>query len=203
MAPTNPEAVSALGEAAAVAEAAIRDSIDVHQQLLDEASVTRLADAAGTVARSLTQGGKLLLFGNGGSASDAAHVAAEFVGRFQRERRPYPAISLGTNQSALTAIGNDYGFEQVFARQVEAFGAPGDVAIAISTSGESPNVLAGVRCARRLGLATIGLTGENGGELAAEVDVCLQVPSRTTARIQEGHILLAHVLCELVERELA
>jgi D-sedoheptulose 7-phosphate isomerase len=192
-----------LSRSAALAEAAIRDSIDVHERLLDEAAVAALTDAADMVARSLAHGGKLLLFGNGGSASDAAHIAAEFVGRFQRERRAFPAIALATNQSALTAIANDYGFEHVFARQVEGFAAPGDVAMAISTSGRSANVLAGVRCARRLGLGTIGLTGETGGELTGEVDICLHVPSRSAARIQEGHILLAHVLCELVERELA
>jgi D-sedoheptulose 7-phosphate isomerase len=203
MATTDPKAVSALGEATNRAEAAIRDSIDVHERLLDDEVLAALAEAAFMVSRSLARGGKLLLFGNGGSASDAAHVAAEFVGRFQRERRAFPAISLAANQSALTAIANDYGFEHVFARQLEAFAAPGDVAIAISTSGKSANVLAGVRCARRLGVETIGLTGEGGREFAAEVDVCLQVSSGSAARIQEGHILLAHVLCELVERELA
>lgn len=202
MATTDHKAVSALSDSVALAGTVIRDSIDVHERLLDERVVIALAEAADIVARSLAHGGKLLLFGNGGSASDAAHVAAEFVGRFQRERRAFPAIALTTNQSALTAIANDYGFEQVFARQVEAFAAPGDVAMAISTSGKSANVVAGVRSARRLGLGTIGLTGATGGELAAEVDICLHVPSRSAARIQEGHILLAHVLCQLVEREL-
>ncbi len=200
MATTDQNTVSA---SAALAEAAIRDSIEVHERLLDGPAIAALGDAASLIVRSLAHGGKLLLFGNGGSASDAAHVAAEFVGRFQRERRAFPAISLSTNQSALTAIANDYGFEHVFARQVEAFATPGDVAIAISTSGRSANVLAGVRMARRLGLGTVGLTGERGGELDAEVDVCLRIASRSAARIQEGHILLAHILCELVERELA
>jgi D-sedoheptulose 7-phosphate isomerase len=203
MATTDSKAISALSASTALAEAAIRDSIEVHERLLDGGAAPAVAEAASVVARSLARGGKLLLFGNGGSASDAAHVAAEFVGRFQRDLRAFPAISLAANQSALTAIANDYGFEQVFARQVEAFAAPGDVAIAISTSGESANVLAGVRCARRLGLETIGFTGESGGGLADAVDVCLRVPARSAARIQEGHILLAHVLCELVERELA
>jgi len=129
-------------------------------------------------------------------------VAAEFVGRFVAERRALPALSLSSDDSAITAIANDYGFPRVFARQVEAFGSPGDVAVAFSTSGRSPNVLEGVRTARELGMRSIGLTGGDGGELAAAVDVCLRVPSSITARIQEGHILLAHVLCELVEHGL-
>jgi len=129
-------------------------------------------------------------------------VAAEFVGRFVAERRALPALSLSSDDSAITAIANDYGFPRVFARQVEAFGSPGDVAVAFSTSGRSPNVLEGVRTPRELGMTSIGLTGGDGGELAAAVDVCLRVPSSITARIQEGHILLAHVLCELVEHGL-
>ena len=129
-------------------------------------------------------------------------MAAEFVGRFVAERRALPALSLSSDDSAITAIANDYGFPRVFARQVEAFGSPGDVAVAFSTSGRSPNVLEGVRTPRELGMTSIGLTGGDGGELAAAVDVCLRVPSSITARIQEGHILLAHVLCELVEHGL-
>ena len=129
-------------------------------------------------------------------------MAAEFVGRFVAERRALPALSLSSDDSAITAIANDYGFPRVFARQVEAFGSPGDVAVAFSTSGRSPNVLEGVRTARELGMRSIGLTGGDGGERAAAVDVCLRVSSTTTARIQEGHILLAHVLCELVEHGL-
>lgn len=203
MAPADADAVSGLSELAAVVESGIRDSIAVHEQFLEASYVSELIGAADMISGSLLRGGKLLLFGNGGSASDAAHVAAEFVGRFQRERTALPAISLATNASALTAIANDYGFDRVFARQVEALGAPGDVAVAISTSGKSRNVIEGVQAARRLGLGTIGLTGAEGNDLAVEVDICLQVPSSTTARIQEGHILVAHVLCELVERELA
>jgi D-sedoheptulose 7-phosphate isomerase len=197
------DSAAAPTDAAALAEAAIRDSIDVHSRLLDTPALAAVVEAAGMVSRCLLRGGKLLLFGNGGSASDAAHVAAEFVGRFQRERRAFPAIALATNDSSLTAIANDFGFEHVFVRQVEAFGTPGDVAIAISTSGKSPNVLAGVRTARQFGLGTIGLTGGEANDLAAEVDIALQIPSGNTARIQEGHILVAHLLCELVERELA
>jgi D-sedoheptulose 7-phosphate isomerase len=189
-------------DATVVAEAAIRDCISVQERLLEREHLRTMIQAAGLLMSALSSGGKLLLFGNGGSASDAAHVAAEFVGRFQRERRPLPALSLASDQAAVTAIGNDYGFEQVFARQLQAFGQSVDVAIAFSTSGRSANVIAAVKEARRLGMGTIGLTGADGGELADAVDVCLRVPARSTARVQESHILVAHVLCELVEREL-
>ncbi len=189
-------------EAEAVAAAAIRDCIASQEGLLEEDRLRSLVEAAGVIVESLSYGGKLLLFGNGGSASDAGHIAAEFVGRFQHERRALPALSLCANDSAITAIANDYGFEHVFVRQLQALGNRGDAALAISTSGRSANVLAGVSAARDLGLATIGLTGADGAELAAAVDVCLRVPATSTARIQEGHILVAHVLCELVERQL-
>jgi D-sedoheptulose 7-phosphate isomerase len=195
--------LSAIPRPATLAEAAIRDCVAVQAQLLETPRVTALVEAAVMLATSLSRGGKLLLFGNGGSASDAAHIAAEFVGRFQRERRALPAIALAANNSAVTAIANDFGFEHVFVRQLEAYGVAGDAAIAISTSGKSPNVLAGVQTANRLGIGTVGLTGAEGNELAREVDICLRVPSTNTARIQEGHILLAHVLCELVDHELA
>ena len=153
--------------------------------------------------RRRARGRKLLLFGNGGSAADAQHLAAELVGRFQRERRPLPAIALTTDTSALTAIANDYGYDQVFARQVRALGARGDVALAISTSGRSPSVLHAVEACRALGIETIGLTGGDGGTLAGLVDLCLRVSASThAARIQETHILIGHVLCELVDRRL-
>jgi phosphoheptose isomerase len=155
--------------------------------------------AGQTIAATLRSGGKVLLFGNGGSAADAQHIAAEFVGRFVRERHPLPAISLTTDTSALTAIGNDYGFEQIFARQVRALGRPGDVVVAISTSGRSPNVLAGVKAAREQGLLTIGLTGGHDSLLAGIVDVPIVVPSASTARIQECHITIGHILCEIAE----
>ena len=148
---------------------------------------------------ALRGGSKLLAFGNGGSAADAQHLAAELAGRFERERPALPALALTANTSDLTAIGNDYGFEQVFARLVEAHGRPGDVAIAISTSGNSENVLRGVDAARARGLRSIGLTGKGGGKLAARVDVAVVVPSDVTARIQEAHATIVHVLCELVE----
>jgi D-sedoheptulose 7-phosphate isomerase len=162
-----------------------------------------LERAVDLVAASLGGGHKLLLFGNGGSAADAQHVAAEFVGRMIGHRRPLPAIALTTDTSALTAIANDYGFAEVFARQVLALGRAGDIALALSTSGNSPSVLQAVSACRSLGIATIGLTGGSGGELATRVDVSLRVSASTLSpRIQETHILVGHVLCELVERRL-
>jgi D-sedoheptulose 7-phosphate isomerase len=192
-----------VGDPAALVTAAVRDSVATQERLLEEERMQAILDASRLLSSTIARGGKLLLFGNGGSASDAAHVAAEFVGRFQRDRRPLPAVSLSANGSVLTAIANDFGFEQVFARQLEALGASGDAAIAISTSGRSANVLAGVEAARRLGMVTVGFTGADGGRLCNLVDVCLCVPASITARIQESHILLAHILCELVERELS
>ena len=186
----------------AAAATAIRESVAAQQAMLEVNRIKPIVEAAGLVADSLKHGGKLLLFGNGGSASDAAHIAAEFVGRFQLARRALPAVSLCTNDSAITAIANDFGFEHVFARQLEALGAPPDVALAISTSGRSANVLEGVRVAHRLGMGTIGLTGADGGELAGLVDICVCVPARTTTRVQESHILIAHIVCELVECQL-
>ena len=158
-----------------------------------------ISRAGQAIATTLAQGGKVLLFGNGGSAADAQHIAAEFVGRFVRERKPLPAIALTTDTSALTAIGNDYGFEQIFARQVQALGQPGDVAVAMSTSGQSANVLAGVEAARERRITTIGLAGKDGGRLASAVDIPIVVASTSTARIQECHITIGHLFCELVE----
>jgi len=164
------------------------------------AVLTRVAE---TIRRSIDNHGKLLLFGNGGSAADAQHIAAEFVGRFLRERRALPAIALTTDTSALTSIGNDYGFDDVFARQVRGLGTRGDVALAISTSGRSPNVLRAVEAAREIGLKVVALTGGDGGALAAAADVTLRVSASTiSARIQETHILIGHVICELVDQRL-
>ena len=187
-------------------QAAIRElfeeSLRAKQVFLAE-NAAALEQAIDLAARALTGGQKLLLFGNGGSAADAQHIAAEFVGRFMRERRPLPAIALTTDTSALTAIANDYGYEDVFARQVRALGGAGDVALAISTSGRSPNVLRAVEACKALGIRTIGLTGGDGGALAGMVDISLRVSaSRLSARIQETHILVGHVLCELVDRRL-
>lgn len=186
-------------------EAALAEAVSAHRAALAtvEALAEPLARAAAEVARCLGEGGTLMVCGNGGSAADAQHIAAEFVGRYLKERPPMRSIALHTNTSAVTAIGNDYGFDEVFARQVWAHGRPGDVLFAISTSGESPNVLRAVETAHSLGIATIGLSGRDGGPLASACDVCLTVPVAATPRIQEMHILLAHVLCGLVEDALS
>ena len=161
-----------------------------------------IARTVETIAHGLRNGHKVLFFGNGGSAADAQHLAAELVGRFGPNRSPLPAISLATDTSVLTAVGNDYGYDKVFARQIEALGQSGDIAIAISTSGNSPSVLAAIDVARSKGLFTIGFTGETGGKMKDRVEVLFRVPSRETPRIQETHVMLGHILCELVDREL-
>ena len=168
-----------------------------------EANADRIVAVARQMADSLRRGGKLLFFGNGGSAADSQHLAAEFVNRFLRQRGALAAVALTTDTSALTSISNDLGFDQVFARQVEALGRAGDVVVAISTSGGSPNVLRAVETARRLGCVTVALTGGSGGALAAAVDEAFVVPSAETPRIQETHITLGHALCALVEDLLA
>ena len=177
-------------------------SIAVKRTFLREHAAT-LAAAADLVAERFAAGSKLLLFGNGGSAADAQHLAAEFVNRFVIERPPLPAIALTTDTSALTSIANDYRYADVFAKQVRALGRAGDVAIAISTSGTSPSVVRAVDACRKLGIHTIGLTGRDGGKLKGRVDHLLNVSaSRETARIQETHILAGHVLCQLVDERL-
>jgi D-sedoheptulose 7-phosphate isomerase len=180
---------------------AFADSATVKQQFARE-HADRIVQVVKLMTSAFRQGHKILLFGNGGSATDAAHIAAEFVGRYKRERDPLPAMALATDIAAITSIANDYGFEELFARQVRAHGQKGDVAIAISTSGNSPNVLKGVEAARTCGLTTIGWTGGTGGKLAGLVDYLFVVPSTVTARIQESHITLGHVLCELIEEQL-
>jgi D-sedoheptulose 7-phosphate isomerase len=161
-----------------------------------QAEIVAAAEAVGAAAAA---GNKVLLFGNGGSAADAVHVAAEFVGRYLVERRPLPALALNANISALTAIGNDYGFEEIFARQVTALGAAGDVAIGLTTSGRSPNVAKGLEAAAAAGLTTIAMTGEDPGPVGAAAQMTIAIPSRQTPRIQEGHMLAAHTICEWVE----
>ena len=173
---------------------------DVYARLTESADL--VAAAASSVVESYQGGGKLILFGNGGSAADAQHIAAEFVGRFQLERDPLPALALSVNSSALTAIANDHGYEDVFTRQLRGLGSEGDVALGISTSGRSPNVTSALREARSMGMTTIGLTGGSGGDMPPLCDHCIVVPADSTARIQEGHILVAHVLCEIVESSL-
>jgi D-sedoheptulose 7-phosphate isomerase len=178
-------------------------SIVVKQNLLSSPIIVpMIARISEILIDSLRQGNKVLLFGNGGSAADAQHIAAELVGRFAFDRPPLPALAFSVNSSCVTAIGNDYGFEQVFSRQLEALARPGDVAIGISTSGNSPNVVSAITTARKLGLKTVGLTGSAGGKLAKSADYCVCVPSDETPRIQECHILVGHILSELVEREI-
>lgn len=164
-----------------------------------QAKATLVADIARTMAVSLARGGKILLCGNGGSAADCQHIAAEFVNRFKLERPPLPAVALTTDTSILTAIGNDYGFEQVFLKQVQALGRPGDVLVAISTSGGSPNVLAALRAAKEREIVTVGFTGGSGGAMLPLCDYPVLVPEKITALIQEIHIAVGHLLCELVD----
>jgi D-sedoheptulose 7-phosphate isomerase len=177
------------------------ESAALKQRFFEEKAALLLA-VGRRMAASLRAGGKVLAFGNGGSAADAQHLAAELVGRFLRERAAWPALALSTDTSVLTAVGNDLGYESVFRRQVEAHGRPGDVAIGITTSGRSANVLAALRVARERGLITIALTGDGGGEAKALADHLIDVPHRETARVQEVHAMVIHVLCQVVEEEL-
>src|SRR5947207_6654169 len=179
----------------------VSENLRVKAQFFQE-NKELIAQTAETIAHGLRSGRKVLLFGNGGSAADSQHLAAELVGRFGPDRSPLAAISLSTDTSILTAVGNDYGYENVFARQIAGLGHPGDMAIAISTSGNSRSVLEGIDVARSKGLFTVGFTGETGGKMKDRVEVLFRVPSRQTPRIQETHALLGHILCELVDREL-
>ena len=172
-------------------------SIKIKSAMLEDLGES--ARVAGLLVDAYRTGHKLILFGNGGSAADAQHIAAEFVGKLYIRRRPLPALSLTVNTSVMTAIGNDYGFEDVYERQVEAFGNPGDVAIGISTSGNAENVIRGLRAARLRDVTTVGMTGQSGGRLRGEVDHLVCVPSDDTPRIQEVHILLGHIWSEIVE----
>ncbi|MGE5285074.1 MAG: SIS domain-containing protein [Actinomycetota bacterium] len=163
-----------------------------------ETMSTEIASAATAIAEAFKAGRKLLLFGNGGSAADAQHIAAEFMNRFLIERPPLPAIALTTDTSVLTSIANDYAFDEIFSKQVKALGKKGDVALGITTSGSSGNVLKALRAAKKLGMTTIALTGD-GGKAASLADIALQVPSRSTPRIQEAHIAVGHILCDLTD----
>lgn len=189
-------------EIATILRTNIERSIETHTRLID-ACLPALTLAASGLVRAYRAGHKALFFGNGGSAADAQHLAAEFLGRYLRERQPWPAVALNANSSAVTAIGNDYGYDQVFSRQVTALAVPGDVAVAISTSGNSPSVVEAVLRAREMGLFTIGFTGVSGGRLRGLVDALVAVPSDETPRIQECHILAGHALCNVVEEALA
>ncbi len=180
----------------------LREDIGVKEALLEDDFVNLVRQVAEAIISAYRREHKVILFGNGGSAADAQHLAAEFVGRYRRDRRPLPAVALTVNASAVTAIANDYEFDLVFARQLEALGAAGDVAIGISTSGKSANVIAALRVARREGLITVALTGRPGSPIAEVADFCVCIPSEHTPGIQEAHITVGHVLCELVERAL-
>jgi D-sedoheptulose 7-phosphate isomerase len=179
---------------------AIRDHMMVVEQL--EHQLELFEQIADRMIRALRAGNKILWCGNGGSAADSQHLAAEIVGRFRRERRGWASIALTTDTSILTAVGNDYGYEAIFARQIDALCQAGDVVVGLTTSGNSQNVCKAIQCARVLGAFTVCMTGEGGGKLASLADACLRVPSRDTARIQECHILFGHALCDRVESEL-
>ena len=183
-----------------LAEAALREAAALHERTAAD-GVPGILDATRVIRSALLAGRKVLAFGNGGSATDAQHLSEELVGRFTRERRGLPALAL-TDAAILTAVGNDYGYEHVFARQIEAFGQPGDVAVGITTSGRSANVNLALARARALGLATVGLTGRDGGETGGLVDVHVNVPAASSARVQEVQRTILHVICELVERAL-
>ncbi len=176
-------------------------SLDAHRRLFDRLQTLepQVVAAAGAIASALAAGGKVMFCGNGGSAADSQHLAAEFTGRFVADRRPLAALALSTDSSALTCIANDYAFDQVFDRQVRALGRSGDCLVGISTSGNSANVVHAFASARAQGITTIGLLGRDGGRLAALSDIAIIVPSATTARIQEAHIFIGHLLCGLVE----
>lgn len=190
-----------MSELQQLAISSIEKSIAVKKRLLgDAATIDSISRVSEILINALQDGGKLFLFGNGGSAADAQHIAAEFVGRFAFDRPALPALALSVNSSCVTAIGNDYGFDVVFSRQIEALGRSGDVAIGISTSGSSPNVIKGLLTAGKLGLSTVALTGCTGGELKDAVDHCICAPSNETPRIQECHILVGHIFAELVEQ---
>jgi len=178
----------------------VSDSIAVKQEAVEK-NIDVLVKAVDVIGSVLKKGGKIILFGNGGSAADSQHVAAEFIGRFQKERKSIPAIALTTDTSILTALANDYSFDIVFSRQLEGLGTSKDVAIGLSTSGNSKNVSEAIKKAKKIGMKTISFTGGTGGLIAKASDISIIVPSKNTARVQESHICLAHVICELVEKK--
>jgi D-sedoheptulose 7-phosphate isomerase len=178
-----------------------KESTEVKTRFLKE-NISQLLDAIRLIAHAFEAGNKLFFFGNGGSASDAQHLAAEFVNRYVMDRPPLPALALTTDTSILTSISNDFAFDEIFAKQLRALGKEGDVAIAISTSGKSSNVIKAIEVAKEMGMKTVALTGNDGGVLAKKVDIPLIVSSTSTPRIQEVHILIGHILCEMVEHHL-
>lgn len=186
-------------DAADLVRQRVGDGVALMESLRDEGCVAAIATVAELTAAAYRDGGKMLIFGNGGSAADAVHVAAEFVGRYLVDRPPLPAVALAANISSITAIGNDYGYDLVFERQVQALGRPGDVAVGLTTSGRSVNVAKGLGAARELGIATVAMTGADPGPVGAAAEHRIAIPSTDTPRIQEGHMLAAHTICEWVE----
>jgi D-sedoheptulose 7-phosphate isomerase len=185
---------------ARLADSVFAAAAALHERVRQNAGPTLVAAQA--MADALRSGSKLLVFGNGGSAADAQHLSAELVGRFQKERAPLPAIALTVDTSILTSVANDYSYKQVFVRQIEALGRPGDIAFGISTSGESPNVLLALQAARGRGMKTIALTGRDGGTIGAAADIHVNVPDQSAARVQEVHRTILHVMCEVIESDL-
>ncbi len=177
----------------------LKESIKAKERFFIKKNISRLRDSAEVIAEAFKAGGKLMIVGNGGSAADAQHIAAEFVNRFEIERPPLPALALTTDTSVITSIGNDYGVDTIFSKQVKALGREGDVLLAISTSGTSPNVVQAVGEAKKLGIKTIALVGRGGGDLIEKADMVLNVEANSTPRIQEVHITVCHILCELVD----
>ncbi len=198
----SPETTSPENEAASLTVKSLEAHLAVGRRLL-ASEIENIERCAEYIFATLEAGGKILICGNGGSAADAQHLAAEFVGRFETERKALPAIALTTDTSALTALANDYNFERVFSRQVEALAREGDLLIAISTSGTSPNVVQAVLAARRIGCRTLGMTGAKGKKLASLCDECVLIPAERTARIQEAHITIIHIWCEIIDAKLA
>ncbi|HAO92775.1 MAG: phosphoheptose isomerase [Deltaproteobacteria bacterium GWC2_56_8] len=185
-----------------IVEKSFKDSVKAKERFFTKKNMALVVEASEAIVSSFKSGGKLMLIGNGGSAADSQHIAAEFVNRFEIERPPLPALALTTDTSDLTSIGNDYSFDQVFSKQIRALGKENDVLLAISTSGNSANVLKGMEAAKAMKIKTIGLTGKNGGAMADKVDILLNVDTKTTARIQETHITICHIICELVDHML-
>ncbi len=183
-------------------ERIIKESIKTKEDVL-KTQAANIDKAAWMMINCLRSNGKILIFGNGGSAADSQHMAAELVGRFKKERRPLAAIALTTNTSTITAIANDYGYDAVFSRQVEALGKTGDIAVGISTSGNSPGVVKGLEKAKLMGIETVGISGGDGGAMKAACNLLITAGSKNTARIQEAHIVIIHALCELIEDEIA
>jgi D-sedoheptulose 7-phosphate isomerase len=199
MADDKPGRAGTLAKAEATVVRVLKEAAAAHERMA--ANVAPVAAVAEAITNALKHGGSVLVFGNGGSAADAQHFSAELLGRFEQERRAWPAIALTTDTSALTAIGNDYGFDRVFARQLEALGKKGDVAFGISTSGNSPNVLRALEAANARGLVTVAMTGR-GGDAGKIARLHIRVDEERTARVQEVHHTLLHAICELVEKEL-